>query len=40
MDDPIVATTRHLGAPWIAANLTVLNEAALTSINEVDTMAQ
>ena len=36
MDDPIVATTRHLDAPWIAANLAVLNEAALDVRLDVD----
>jgi hypothetical protein len=28
MDNPIVVSARHLDAPWIAANLAVLNEAA------------
>jgi hypothetical protein len=29
MHNPIVASTRHLNAPRIAANLAVLNEAAV-----------
>jgi hypothetical protein len=28
MDNAIVVSARHLDAPWIAANLAVLNEAA------------
>ena len=28
MDNPIVASTGHVDAPWIAAHLAVLNEAA------------
>jgi len=29
MDNPIVASTRQVDAPWIAAHLAVLNEAAV-----------
>jgi hypothetical protein len=29
MDNPIVVSTRHMDAPWIATNLAVLNEAAV-----------
>jgi hypothetical protein len=29
MDNPIVASTRHVDAPWIAAHLAVLNEGAV-----------
>ena len=36
MDNPIVTSTRHLDAPWIAANLTVLNEAAVDVRFDVD----
>ena len=36
MDNPIVASARHLDAPWIAANLAVLNEAALDVRLDVD----
>jgi|SRR5512145_2614311 hypothetical protein len=36
MDNPIVASTRHLDAPWIAANLAVLNEAAVDVRLDVD----
>jgi hypothetical protein len=36
MDNPIVASTRHLDAPWIAANLAVLNEAAVDVRVDVD----
>jgi hypothetical protein len=39
MDNPIVASTRHLDAPWIAANLTVLNEAAVDVRLDVDFQA-
>lgn len=28
MDNPIVASARHADAPWIAAHLAVLHEAA------------
>jgi len=27
MDSPIFVSTRHIDAPWIAADLAVLNEA-------------
>lgn len=36
MDNPIVASTRHLNAPWIAANLAVLNETAVDVTLDVD----
>ena len=36
MDDPVVASTRHVNAPWIAANLAVLNEAAVDVRLDVD----
>jgi hypothetical protein len=36
MDNPIVASTRHLDVPWIAANLAVLNEAAVDVRLDVD----
>ena len=36
MDNPIVASTRHLDAPWIAAHLAVLNEAAVDVRLDVD----
>jgi hypothetical protein len=36
MNNPIVASTRHLDAPWIAANLAVLNEAAVDVWLDVD----
>ena len=36
MDNPIVASTRHLDPPWIAANLAVLNEAAVDVRLNVD----
>ena len=36
MDNSIVASTRHLDAPWIAANLAVLNEAAVDVRLDVD----
>jgi hypothetical protein len=36
MDNPIVASTRHLDAPWIAAHLAVLNEAAVDIRLDVD----
>jgi hypothetical protein len=29
LNDPIIISTGHLDAPWIAAHLAVLNEAAL-----------
>jgi hypothetical protein len=28
VDNPLFASTRHVDAPWVAANLAVLNEAA------------
>ena len=28
MDSPLFASTRHVDAPWVAADLAVLNEAA------------
>jgi hypothetical protein len=36
MDNAIVVSTRHLDAPWIAANLAVLNEAAADIELDVD----
>jgi hypothetical protein len=36
MDNAIVASTRHLDAPWIAADLAVLNEAAVDVTLDVD----
>lgn len=36
MDNPIVASTRHLNAPRIAANLAVLNEGAVHVTLDVD----
>jgi hypothetical protein len=36
MDDPIVVSTRHVDAPWIAANLAVLDEAAMDIGLDVD----
>jgi hypothetical protein len=36
MDNPIVASARHLDAPWITANLAVLNEAAVDVGLDVD----
>jgi len=36
MDNPFVASTRHLDAPWIAADLAVLNEAAFDVRLDVD----
>jgi len=36
MDNPIFVSTRHVDAPWIAANLAVLNEAAVHVRLDVD----
>src|SRR5688500_13236201 len=36
MDDSVVASTGHANAPWIAANLAVLNEAAVDVRLDVD----
>jgi hypothetical protein len=36
MDSPIFASTRHVDTPWIAADLTVLNEAAVDVRLDVD----
>jgi hypothetical protein len=36
MDDPIVVSARHVDAPWIAAHLAVLNEAAVDVRLDVD----
>jgi len=36
VDNPIVVSTRHVDAPWIAANLAVLNEAAADVRLDVD----
>jgi hypothetical protein len=36
MDNPIVVSTRHADAPWIAADLAVLNEAAIDVRLDVD----
>jgi len=36
MDSPIFVSTRHVDAPWIAADLTVLNEAAVDVRLDVD----
>ena len=36
MDNPIVVSTRHADAPWIAADLAVLNEAAMDVRLDVD----
>jgi hypothetical protein len=36
MRDSIVASTHHVDAPWIAANLAVLNEAAVHVRLDVD----
>ena len=36
MNNPIVASPRYLDAPWIAANLAVLNEAVLDVRLDVD----
>jgi hypothetical protein len=36
MDNPSVVSTRHVDAPWIAANLAVLNKAAVNVRLDVD----
>jgi len=36
IDNPIVVSTRHVDAPWIAANLAVLNEAPANVRLDVD----
>jgi hypothetical protein len=36
MDSPLVASTRHDDAPWIAADLAVLNETAVDVGLDVD----
>jgi hypothetical protein len=36
MDHSIFASTRHVDAPWIAADLAVLNEAAVDVRLDVD----
>jgi hypothetical protein len=36
VDNPIVVSTRHANAPWIAADLAVLNEAAMDVRLDVD----
>jgi hypothetical protein len=36
MDSPLIASTRHVDAPWIAADLAVLNEAAVNVRLDVD----
>ena len=36
MDSPIFASARHGDAPWIAADLAILNEAAVDIRLEVD----
>ena len=36
MDNPIVVSTGHVDAPWVAANLAVLNEAAVDVRLDVD----
>ena len=36
MNNPILVSTRHLDAPWIAADLAVLNEAAADVRLDVD----
>ena len=36
MDSPIFVSTRHVDAPWIAADLAVLNEAAVDVGLDVD----
>jgi hypothetical protein len=36
VDNPIVVSTRHADAPWIAADLAVLNEAAMDVRLDVD----
>jgi hypothetical protein len=36
MYSPIVVSTRHVDAPWIAADLAVLNEAAVDVRLDVD----
>ena len=36
MDNPIFVSTRHVDAPWIAADLAVLNEAAIDVRLDVD----
>ena len=36
MDNTFVASTSHLDAPWIAAHLAVLNEAAVDVRLDVD----
>jgi hypothetical protein len=36
MDNPIVVSTRHADAPWIAADLAVLDEAAMDVGLDVD----
>jgi hypothetical protein len=36
MDNPIVVSARHMDAPWIAANLAVLNEATVNVRLDVD----
>jgi hypothetical protein len=36
MDSPIFVSTRHVDPPWIAADLAVLNEAAVDVRLDVD----
>ena len=36
MDSPVFVATRHADAPWIAADLAVLNEAAADIRLDVD----
>jgi hypothetical protein len=36
MDDPIFVVTSHVDAPWIAADLAILNEAAADVRLDVD----
>jgi hypothetical protein len=36
MDDPVVVSARHADAPWIAADLAVLHEAAMDIWFDVD----
>jgi len=36
VDEPILISARHMDAPWIAAHLAVLNEAAMDVRLDVD----
>ena len=36
MDNPFVASTRHLDAPWIATDFAILNEAAMNVWLDID----